>query len=118
MSEPKQGQAAGIAILRNRSFGKRSPLDLLPPAVQAQLARRLDSPATYKEIAAWLRAAHRCQISDSSLCDWRKRRLPDAQGTPVKLPRAGIIVRIIAQTASEVLLRIEPAPRKGRTATP
>ena len=62
---------------RNRSYGKRSPLDKLSDAARHELRRLCQKDTTLKEIQVWLKETHGCAVSQQTVSQWWIRKQAD-----------------------------------------
>lgn len=108
-------KSAPHPVKRRRHFGKRSPLDRLPPPVRNELRKRCLRGDVFREIQQWLRKQHRCPISIQSLSEWNIRRNEEARLLPQDTAGSDPVTRICsgdceiiitAPGASEVRVRL------------
>lgn len=100
---------------RNRSYGRRSPLDKLPDDARHELRRLCASATTLREVQAWLKAAHGCLISKSGISEWWIRKKADEKADIQAAGRetasvcaGGFEISVTAPGAAEVRLQFRP----------
>ena len=109
-TKQRQARKLGTEHLPNRSRGKRSPLDRLPPKVRGELARRLHAGDTYATARAWLAADCGLEIGISALCDWFRKRMVEGPKAPTEAFHAGgFSFRVEAPGASSITVHVNPS---------
>ena len=98
---------------RNRSYGKRSPLDRMAAAVQSELRTRCQSDEAFREMRDWLWREHRVRTSIESLSQWWQRQQMNGWGETKRISHGGFEIVVTAPGASEVRVRVLtlPTPR-------
>lgn len=103
---------------RNRSFGRRSPLDKLPAHVRDELALRCLGDETYAQLRAWLRKDHGLKISENAISQFAMRREEERQlrGQTVRGAESATVttgnfeIVVTAPGASEVRVQVRSLP--------
>jgi hypothetical protein len=123
MSKPRTAQptAPPTPRRRNRSYGKRSPIDKLSEAVRHELRRKLRADVMLREIQSWLKTEHGCAISQQGISAWVIRREADERaevlaGRGEQSARAsfeGLEIVVVAPGASEVRIQVRAMPTGG-----
>lgn len=111
-------RAAAPSHKRNRSFGRRSPLDKLPIAVRDELAMRCLGEETYAQLATWLRKSHRLKVSQEAISKFAMRReeMRQIHGKKAGASQSAIVdagsfeIVIFAPGASELRVQVRPLP--------
>jgi len=98
---------------RRRDWGKKSPIDKLPSSVRAELARLMQTSATFREIARWLAEKHGFKPSAPALCEWNKRREQIQRENAEKInwnviEGGPFQITVAAPSASEVKVSVTP----------